>query len=117
MNTPPLHEQLGRAFAYTVRAHLLDNGLEAELVKEIDERNAGYAANGQHGICATHEYMDANVTMMQAFRMVMGREQRITSEDEAGADEDAALWNKAWAYASRQGFAKLVEFIETDPTA
>ena len=72
---------------------LLFEQLGAETMAQIMVRNARYRANGETHYCASHEFCDANVTMAEAFEMIVGREMNFESED------DLALWNGAWAEA------------------
>ena len=47
--------------------------------------------------CASHQYCDANMVMAQAFRVVMGREIDIESDD-------CILWGDAWKYCQENNF-------------
>ena len=75
--------------------------LQAELgpqvIAEINRRNA--TAAYQNGACATHDFCDANVLMLEAFEAVTGRAADPASEAEA------MLWNTAWNTARAAGFA------------
>lgn len=53
--------------------------------------------------CASHDQCDANMYMHPAWVSVMERE--IDLQD----DHDTALWNAAWAYTVKTGFAKLAQ--------
>lgn len=57
--------------------------------------NAKHAAAGTVGICASHDYCDANVAMEEAFERVVGRESVMPSEGPQG-EYDQALWEAAW---------------------
>jgi hypothetical protein len=48
------------------------------------------------GACASQDYLDANMSMAEAFKDVTGREPDGDNED------DAALWNKAWELARKR---------------
>lgn len=63
---------------------------EDELV-EIRKRNATPAYSGN--VCASHDFIDANMVMNDAFEKVTGRE--IDCENGA----DCVLWSKAWDIA------------------
>jgi hypothetical protein len=55
--------------------------------------------NVQHvgtGICATHDYCDANMPMLAAWRVTFNRDNDAWSED------DAAQWSRAWDIAKRE---------------
>lgn len=52
-------------------------------------------------ICASHNYCDANESMADAFREIMGRD--ILPDDDSGmTDADCDLWNRAWSIAKRE---------------
>ncbi len=88
--TTPLNcHRLAREFHRLVRKTLPQH-LEA-----IDEENR----TSEH-TCATHDYLDANMVMDEAFTTVLGRDM------DAGSEDDAALWNAAWDLAIRHGFSK-----------
>jgi hypothetical protein len=61
---------------------------------EMRRRNAtpDYCA----GICASHDFCDANMPMAEAFEGLMGR------EIDTQSDADVALWNEAWSIAKRE---------------
>lgn len=59
----------------------------------IRRRNADYKRQGMAGVCATHDVMDANEQMAEAFEAVTGR------APDVGSDDDARLWSAAWAWA------------------
>lgn len=67
-----------------------------------DEYRAIVDANKRHGlssgICATHDYCDANMLMDAAFTKVMGREADVSNED------DALLWSVAWTISNASDF-------------
>jgi hypothetical protein len=69
--------------------------LAPEVLAAIDAENARRADN----TCATHDHLDANEVMAEAFAEVTTRDPRPDS------DGDAALWNAAWDYAKAKGFA------------
>lgn len=55
--------------------------------------------------CASHDYCDANMTMDDAFRIVMGRSAVPNLLDESPeADADLNLWNHAWNMAKANDF-------------
>lgn len=56
------------------------------------------------GVCASHDFMDANMAMEAAFKRAFGREPvtNFETEEDAKADKplpDLDLWNKAWDHA------------------
>lgn len=50
------------------------------------------------GICASHDFCDANMPMADAFQRITGRE--ISAENE----NDCALWCRAWDIAKANNF-------------
>lgn len=66
----------------------------SDVMDEIRRRNE---TNGPT-VCASHDFCDANMSMIEAFEEVLGR------EGDAGSDDDAALMNDAWDDAKRNGF-------------
>lgn len=71
---------------------LLHADLSAEQWQEMRRRNATYGA----GVCASHDFCDANMVMAPAFEEVMGREIDLQS------DSDLALWSQAWDIAKTE---------------
>jgi hypothetical protein len=61
-------------------------------MKRRNETEAAYA----EGACASHDYCDANMAMMEAFDQIMGRLLTVESDDMAQAEADCAIWNDAW---------------------
>ena len=51
--------------------------------------------------CASHDVLDANEVMAEAFLAVIGR------EPDAGCAEDASLWSGAWDLARDRGFSSV----------
>src|SRR5690606_17361492 len=79
----------------------------AELVQDIGIENVRVAAkinaeNPNAPWCASHDYCDANETMLRAFTKVMGREMAFADDPDNEADTD--LVNAAWNEARRNGF-------------
>lgn len=62
-------------------------------------------------ICATHDFIDANEAMNQAFRQSFGRSCYLAVDVEAGRctagdlEADVAMWTAAWAIA-KDGWLK-----------
>lgn len=93
---------------------------------EIQRRNVEYATTSP-GACATHDFMDANEQMAEAFEEVSN----LLGEDiiggpsgdgtvegvEFSADEErTGLWNAAWTYAKAEfltGAPAMVEGLAT----
>lgn len=95
----PINE-LARAFADGMR-----EALSAEQWDAMRARNATPEYGG--GICASHDFVDANEIMDSAFLKVTGREIMAEGAEEI-ADADLTLWGLAW------GVAKVEYFTEKD---
>ena len=79
-------EMIGTGFAA-----ILKDTLSPEEFAEMQRINAtpAYAK----GVCASHEFCDANEPMAVAFELVTGRPVGVFDE------ADSALWGAAWDYA------------------
>ena len=64
-------------------------------------RNADEPAGS--GVCHSHDFVDANITMAEAFRRAIGR------DFDADSDADVALWNAAWEVANRVSLTARAE--------
>lgn len=82
-------ERLALAFVEMLREYLT-----ADEWRTMRERNAtpDYAGD----VCASHDFMDANMAMLDAWNVATGLS-AIDANDEA----QTALWNAAWAIAKR----------------
>lgn len=85
-------QAIALAFADALRADLAPYQWEA-----MRARNASPEYGG--GVCASHDFCDANMTMQEAWESVMGR--NFLPDDAPPADADCALWGMAWAIARR----------------
>ncbi len=94
-------ERIAGAFAAVLR-----DWLSADQWAEMQARNVDYS----DGVCASHDFCDANVAMAEAFETVTGREPSVGYDTLADgspvdpaaaiqADADCALWSAAWAIA------------------
>jgi hypothetical protein len=90
-------EKLAKKFS-----ELLRSDHTAEEMEEVIEKNREHKANGDNGICATHDICDANMVMLDAFKSVTGREPSFLTDSENEAD--MPLWNKAWELAKANEF-------------
>lgn len=63
-----------------------------EQFAEIKKRNVTAAP----GVCHSHDFIDANMAMLNAFRVAFGYEPKAGEM----TDEETALWNKAWHLAT-----------------
>lgn len=70
-----------------------------EQLAEIKTRNASPDYAGD--VCATHDFADANMLMLEAFSATFGREPLFLTEgaDAPDAAPDLALWGAAWTRA------------------
>lgn len=75
-------EKLATAFR-----ELLARDLTADELLEMDNLNR-LERDGR--ICHSHDFLDSNMTMNEAFTAVMGREADLESRD------DTVLWSTAW---------------------
>jgi hypothetical protein len=83
----------------------------SDLAKDFSERLADYLGFGglaivvernktpkYTGCCASHDFCDANVFMLEAFEATFSREPDLE------CDHDLAMIDDAWNMAKRQGF-------------
>lgn len=82
-------EILASAIAETF-ARRLGDILTANEWAEMRRVNVDHESDG---VCASHDYCDANMPMADAFEEVIGR------EPEPADEADAALWSRAWDIA------------------
>lgn len=78
---------------------IVKRDLAAHLV-DIDERNAAYKAAGKLDICATHDFCDANMLMLEAWEKFCLKPMR------PHVAADAALWGQAWNIALSRPFGE-----------
>jgi hypothetical protein len=74
--------ELGKRFVT-----ILEEWLTPEEFEAVRTRNDDRVP----GVCASHDFCDANAAMDQAFEDVLGRS--------ANVDSDNALWGRAWDWA------------------
>lgn len=98
---------LGEAFAEELKREL-----PAEQWLEVRRRNAADPEHATGSTCHSHDFCDANATMMRAFEALHGREPFFPVDAEAGdcteaqVGADLAAMTGAWAYAARTHLAK-----------
>lgn len=85
----PFEAHTAVTLAQTFVQHLRD-ALSAEDYREMRRRNR----NAAPGICHSHDFLDANVVMAQAFR-------DNGLDPDVSNDDVVALWNEAWEVAMR----------------
>jgi hypothetical protein len=83
-----LTDKLAEQFLLLIRRDVAARDCET-----IDRRNAL-----EDKCCATHDFLDANMTMCEAFKSV------IDMEDDAASQVDTDIINKAWDKAKKTGF-------------
>lgn len=76
----------------------------ADEIAAIRQRNREYADAAKLGVCATHDFADANMIMLDAFTKTFGREPHVLNGEasEAEHNADATLWGDAWSLACRR---------------
>jgi hypothetical protein len=92
---------LAAAFVEKIRSWLSDEDFE-----EICRRNRSQ----QPGICASHDFCDANMAMHSAFTELMGRSPNLF-EGQEYVEHDIKLWNDAWEIATRDILISPIEGI------
>lgn len=86
--------RLAREFGSLIQGYLSVTDFRA-----VCDANKTYGDDD--GICATHEHMDANMVMLEAFKNVFGRD---PLEPGGMTEEDTLTWNDAWAIAKAAEF-------------
>jgi hypothetical protein len=67
--------------------------------REVDRRNVEFkTTHPGMSICATHDFIDANMSMLEAMERV-----GVDTDD---SDNITPLWNAAWAMAKQQGYSE-----------
>jgi hypothetical protein len=96
-SAPTIHDTiaLARAFADEVK----ESFSHAEFNRMLDMNKSSHA---DEGICATHDFCDANMLMLNAFKKTFLREPAILTD--ADDEVDARLWGDAWAIAKAADF-------------
>jgi hypothetical protein len=87
--------QLADHFVEALRKHL-----DPEQFVEVCKKN-GTLEYQHSGVCASHDYCDANMVMLVAFVEVVGRDMIMEGGESPQEQADQALWNAAWEYAHK----------------
>lgn len=74
---------------------ILRSWLSAPEMEEVNRKNS---TPDYSTCCASHEFCDPNVAMIEAFEKAIGRSMDFQSDDDMG------LVNTAWALAKRNNF-------------
>ena len=92
--------QVARKFS-----ELLLRDIGASNLDEVNRRNAVHAKQGDNGICASHDFCDANMTMLEAMAEVLDTdENEICGGPDGMSDATNALWIAAWDEAKANKF-------------
>jgi hypothetical protein len=86
--------QLARAFG-----HAMQEQLSRAEFNQMTERNK---MRDEFGVCASHDFCDANMVMLAAFETTFGRNPLPDAGEMSQADTD--LWNDAWVIAKEAEF-------------
>lgn len=89
-NTPELATAVSKEFSKLLSQYLSVNQLEQIRILNRDEKD--------DNICHTHDFLDANEVMAEAFEAVTGHEMNIQD------DSNLELWNIAWKEAKFYDF-------------
>ena len=92
----PTAENIAEAFRKVIAGWL-----GADTRKTIDNVNR---LSINDGTCATQEFCDANIAMLEAFEVF---DLDPLPEDDAEREAMTDLWNRAWNIAKEQGFSKI----------
>lgn len=79
---------------------LIQEELSTVRFRAMVDRNK--AEDADSNVCHSHDYCDANMTMLQAFQNVFQREPAFLNDSTTEAD--LALWNEAWQIAKAADF-------------
>lgn len=72
--------------------------------EEVVRRNPTYGE-----ACASHDFCDANMAMLDAFEALMPG---IQAEEIMARDDLTALWNEAWAIAKASAFEEFLGLVK-----
>jgi hypothetical protein len=79
---------------------LLLEELGSEVIVQIIERNT---ADGDPRVCHSHDFLDANMVMAEAWRTIFGFEINLQS------DRQRRMWGRAWDIAKTNNFHEIRE--------
>lgn len=89
------YKLIGRKFS-----ELLISEIGTRNIKEAIKRNVAYRKD-EVKVCASHDFCDANMVMLDAFRHFLGGEAFPDTDAECG------IWGDAWDYACDNDFFLL----------
>ena len=92
MKNQPQVEKLSKEFSKVLKSWLMKKQM-AEVIRKNDtpEYKTG-------GLCASHDYCDANMAMDAAWKKVVGKSINFQNNTQV------SLWNKAWTMAKENKF-------------
>lgn len=93
--------RLSDAFAAVLR-----KWLAAAEFAEVRRLNSADPAHADNSVCHSHDYCDANMAMVEAFRAIHGRE---LFGDDGMAYADCDTVNRAWACAGGKHLSATAE--------
>ena len=88
-------EIMGRAFVFSL---MQNPRMVFGKLAEIDRIN--WTAAGK-GVCASHDFCDANMDMSAAWKVVKGFQMNPNS------DVEARIWSRTWAWVKTRGFQRI----------
>lgn len=96
-----LQRESERALQAQAIAQTFADNLRSDLSPEQWEAMRARNASSEYGkgVCASHDFCDANMPMQDAWESVMWRQ--FLPDDAPPSDADCALWNEAWTIARR----------------
>ena len=88
----------------TILAHRFADNLRRDLTADEWHEMRRRNVTAGHGICASHDFLDANMTMHEAWIATFGDEPSITKESATDAEKeaDSAFWSRAWDIAKAE---------------
>lgn len=92
-------EKLAAAFVAQCKAQYSQDELDC-----IRARNRRHNKAGRRDVCATHDFADANMIMLDAFEDAFQRKPDVLDETASveAHNADAALWAAAWDKAKAE---------------
>lgn len=92
----PLVALVGAAFAGALRMEIQGDETWGEM-RDANREYSHALDPATRGCCASHNYCDANMSMLAGFQAVVGRDPVLG--DGPGSEEDMELMNAAWDFA------------------
>lgn len=74
----------------------LRNSFSPAAFEAMQQANVGIT----EGVCASHDFCDANMPMSDAFEAVMGRPPLVAPDGTQAHEDDCKLWSAAWNIAT-----------------